>query len=108
MDCLASNREDLKSFKFYKALVGELLGVMFLVFVGCNSPYGATELDHTRVSLSFGLSVATLVWVLADVSGGHINPAVTTGMFVARKVCQLLLLYKNLKFQLAIVSLIWL
>ena len=86
MDCLSSNVDDLKSSKFYKALIGEFLGVMFLVFVGCNSPYGATELDHTRVSLSFGLSVATLVWILADVSGGHINPAVTAGMLATRKV----------------------
>lgn len=82
----ASTAHDLKDPNFYKALIGEMLGVMFLVFVACNSPYGATELDHTRVSLSFGLSVATLVWLLANVSGGHINPAVTAGMFITRKV----------------------
>ncbi|XP_067945941.1 aquaporin-5-like [Watersipora subatra] len=86
MDCITSNTDDLKDAKFYRALIGEMLGVMFLVFVGCNSPYGATELDHTRVSLSFGLSVATLVWILADVSGGHINPAVSIGMLAARKI----------------------
>ncbi|XP_067946564.1 aquaporin-5-like isoform X1 [Watersipora subatra] len=82
----ASSVKDLKDAKFYRALIGEMLGVMFLVFVGCNSPYGAPELDLTRVSLSFGLSVATLVWFLADVSGGHINPAVSAGMLCARKI----------------------
>ncbi|XP_067946563.1 aquaporin-5-like isoform X2 [Watersipora subatra] len=83
---LASSAKDLKDAKFYRALIGEMLGVMFLVFVACNSPYGAKELDHPRVSLSFGLSVATLVWLLADVSGGHINPAVSAGMLFTRKI----------------------
>lgn len=86
---MASSIRDLKSAKFYRACVAEMLGVMFLVFVACSSPYGEMDgvtLDHSRVSLAFGLSVATIVWVLANVSGGHINPAVTVGMFVTRKV----------------------
>ncbi|KAF6016819.1 AQP1 [Bugula neritina] len=81
-----SSAQDLKSGVFYKALLGEMLGVAFLVFVACSSVYGLKELDHVRISLSFGLSVATLVWLLANVSGGHINPAVTAGMFITRKV----------------------
>lgn len=82
----ASTAKDVKDPAFYKALLGELLGVMFLVLVGCSSVYGDKEFDHVRVSFSFGLCVATLVWLLANVSGGHINPAVTAGMFITRKV----------------------
>lgn len=86
---LASSVRDLKSAALYKALIAELIGVMLLVLVSCSSPYGESnevKVDNTKVSLAFGLSVATLVWILSYVSGGHINPAVTVGVFVARKV----------------------
>jgi len=83
---LKSSADDLKDPQFYRALIGELIGVLFLVFVACSSPYGDKDLDNTRVSLCFGLSVATMVWLLANVSGGHINPAVTSGMFITRKI----------------------
>lgn len=85
----ASSIDDVKKPSFYRALLGEMMGVMFLVFASCSSPYGESEAvvaDQTRISLAFGFSVATMVWVLADVSGGHINPAVSAGMFVTRKV----------------------
>ena len=86
---LASSVTDLKDSNFYRALLGELLGTLLLVFIACNSPYGDshTDLDNVRVSLSFGITVATMVWILANVSGGHINPAVSIAMLITRKVC---------------------
>lgn len=86
---LSSSAEDLKSPNLYKSLLGEMLGVLFLVLLGCASPYGESNSstnDLTRISLTFGLTVATMVWILASTSGGHINPAVSAGMLVARKV----------------------
>lgn len=88
----ASSIKDLKSVNLYKALLAEMIGVMFLVMLGCASPYGesvSSTVDQTRISLTFGLTVATMVWIMASTSGGHINPAVSAGMFVARKVSQL-------------------
>lgn len=83
-----SSYDDLNDNNFYRALLAEMLGDMCLVYVVCNSPYGelTADLDHVRVSLTSGLTVATLVWVLADVSGAHLNPAVSAGLFVTRKV----------------------
>jgi len=39
-----------------------------------------------RHSLAFGFSVATIVWAIIHLSGGHINPAVTVAFVVTRKI----------------------
>lgn len=101
----ASSLQDLKSRRFWVALVAEFLGTLLLVLVACgscasfptnydaltNSTGGAIKPeyhpgDFVQISLAFGLSVATIVWSIAHVSGGHINPGVTIGFLVTRKI----------------------
>ena len=55
----------------------------FLLRSAAAAQVGSTIVS---VSLSFGLTYGILVWCVAHVSGGHINPAVTFSFLVARKI----------------------
>ena len=81
-----STLQDIKSKKFYAALIAELLGTMFLVVMACGSALVVEGSNFVRISLAFAFSIATLVWATAHVSGGHLNPAVSLGFLVTRKI----------------------
>jgi aquaporin Z len=70
-------------------LAAELLGTFFLVFAGTgaiviNEVRGGA-VTHVGVALTFGLVVLALVYALGEVSGAHLNPAVTLGFVLARR-----------------------
>lgn len=75
------------SWELLRKLASETLGTFILVFTGTtaivvNDVSGGT-VSHVGVALTFGLVVLTLVYALGDVSGAHLNPAVTLGFYVA-------------------------
>jgi len=72
-----------------KKLVAEFLGTFCLVFAGTGAIVidGVTggAVSHVGVALSFGLIVLAMIYTIGDISGAHINPAVTIGFFAARR-----------------------
>ena len=74
----------------YRAWIAEAVGTFALTFVGVGA-IAANALDKggaglAGVALAHGLTIAAMASATAGISGGHINPAVTIGAFVARKI----------------------
>ena len=72
-----------------KRLIAEFFGTFGLVFAGTgvivinNISNGA--ITHVGIALTFGLIVLAMIYTFGDVSGAHLNPAVTAAFAVARR-----------------------
>ncbi len=65
----------------------EFIGTFVLVFGGVGSAVLAGgKIGFTGVALAFGLSLLAMVYTIGPISGCHINPAVTLGVLMARKI----------------------
>jgi len=79
----------MKAFKSYFA---ELLGTFILVFIGTGAVVTALSIGNgltvpgiLLIGLTFGLTLATIIYALGPISGAHLNPAVSIGAWVAGK-----------------------
>jgi len=75
-----------------KKYVAEFIGTMVLVVFGCGTAAAvgcngaSVDAAYVLTALAFGLSIVAMAYSIGNVSGCHVNPAVSLGVFLSGKM----------------------
>lgn len=75
-----------------KKYLAEMIGTMVLVLMGCGAAVFAgagqpfASVGTLGVAFAFGLAVLAMIYTIGKVSGCHINPAITLGLLLSKKI----------------------
>lgn len=87
---LPSNRDD-STVSFIQKFTAEFIGTFVLVFVGCGTAMavGCDAVNgggYILTAFAFGLVIVAMAYCIGNVSGCHINPAVSLAMLISKKM----------------------
>jgi MIP family channel proteins len=77
-------------YPLFRRAIAEFIGTLALIFIGAGSiladRLAGGGVSLVGIALAHGLTIAVMVSAFGHISGGHFNPAVTLGAFVANKI----------------------
>ena len=73
-----------------KKYLAEMIGTMVLVLMGCGTAVslscGVDTASVVGTALAFGLAVVGMAYAIGGISGCHINPAITLGVWLSKRM----------------------
>lgn len=91
---IRDDNEDLWQ-SLWRASVSEFFATMIFVFIGCGSVVAAKSVEGTEsipvpaltlIALAHGFCIMVLIYTIGEISGGHINPAVTWALLITDRI----------------------